>query len=154
MSETKVPLPQTYITLKDFGYPVWTLRFSCFQNLQIIWLSNILTFSVLYEGYFRNTSCTLTFIFILTKRHQNKLNINPLECIPNNYIFNITMQWNNTVCLNRGENVYCVIPGLIRYTDTVEYVESGTPRDQDNVSDCTNGIFKFHFRKLILFRGK
>jgi hypothetical protein len=48
------------------------------------------------------------------------------------------MQWNNTVCLNRGENVYCVIPGLIRYTDTVESVESGTPRDQDNVSDCTS----------------
>jgi hypothetical protein len=28
--------------------------------------------------------------------------------------------------------MYCVIPGLIRYTDTVESVESGTPRDQDN----------------------
>jgi hypothetical protein len=35
--------------------------------------------------------------------------------------------------------MYCVIPGLIRYTDTVESVESGTPRDQDNVSDCTSG---------------
>ena len=60
--KAKVLLPQVQVTLTYFGYPVQALWFYCSQNLQIIWLSNISTFSVPDEGYSRNANLISTFL--------------------------------------------------------------------------------------------
>ena len=59
--KTKVLLPQTIddlrrISLSCLGPLMWC---SCFQQLLIIWFSNILTLSTPDEGYSRNVSCAL-----------------------------------------------------------------------------------------------
>ena len=62
--KTKVLLPQAYVTLADFDYPVKFLWFSCSQRL--------LALSVPDDGYSRNT-CELCLIStFLSLVHQKK----------------------------------------------------------------------------------
>ena len=69
-NKTYVLLPQSYVTLDDFEYPVRpALWFYFSQNFKIICLSNLLIFSVPNEGHSRSVLCTLifisTFLFLL-----------------------------------------------------------------------------------------
>jgi hypothetical protein len=50
--KTKFLLPQAYMTLADFCYPVLLLP----KSLNYIWLSNLSTLRITDEGYSRNGS--------------------------------------------------------------------------------------------------
>ena len=53
----KVLIPRAYVTLVDFGYPVYALLFLLPKTF-----TNILALGVPDEGYHRKTSCALSFI--------------------------------------------------------------------------------------------
>ena len=51
------------MTLANLTVPVWTRCGFCDHNdFYMMWLSNILTLSVLYKGYFSSTSSILNLI--------------------------------------------------------------------------------------------
>jgi hypothetical protein len=53
----KVLIPRAYVTLVDFGYPVYALLFLLPKTF-----TNILALGVPDEGYHRKTSCVLNLI--------------------------------------------------------------------------------------------
>ena len=62
IDKTKVLLPRALLTLADFGYPVLSLWFHCFQNFKLLGFA-IFRFRVyLMNGYFRNVSCALSLL--------------------------------------------------------------------------------------------
>jgi len=55
------------MTLADLGDHLYVLWFTCSELKNNIWIYNILTLSVHDEGYLRNTSFTLHYIYYLSK---------------------------------------------------------------------------------------